>query len=84
MHQRIRMPQVVQELIPQPLAFVRARHQPRHIEQLDGDGPTPVDAAAVVGFAAAGEVGEAGARARDLQVADGALGVDGGEAGKRI
>ncbi len=78
--QRVGVPQVVQELVAQPLALVRAGDEPGHVEQLDGHAAPAVVTGAVVGLA---PVGHAMARAGavDLEVADGALGVDGGEAG---
>lgn len=78
--QRVGVPQVVEELVAQPLALVRARHQPGHVQQLDGHAAPPVDARAVVGLAALREA-VARAGAVDLEVADGSLWVDRGEAG---
>lgn len=72
--------QVVEELVAQAAALVRAGDQPGDIEELDGDGAPAADACAVVGLAAVRDA-EAGARAVDLDVADGPLGVDGGESG---
>ena len=80
MYKRVRMPQVVQELVPQPFTLVRPGHQARNIQQLDGHRARPVHARAVVGLAPVRHA-VAGARAGDLEVADGALGVDGREAG---
>lgn len=73
------MPQIVQEPIPKPLPQMRPRHEPGHVQELDGHATAPGDAGAVIGCAS-GLQGEAGAGAGDLQVADGALGVDGCEA----
>lgn len=58
---------------------MRSRHQSCDIQQLDGTRPSTVDARAVVGFAAIGDI-EAGAGARDLEEPDCTLRVDGGEA----
>jgi hypothetical protein len=78
--QRVGVPQVVEELVAQPLALVCARHEPGHVEQLDGHAAPAVDACAVVGPASVGyAVARAGAV--DLEVADGALRVDGCESG---
>ena len=33
----IRLPEVVEELVAQPLAFVRIRHEPGNIDQIDGN-----------------------------------------------
>lgn len=48
------------------------------VEEFDGNGPSAIDAGAVVGFTAVGEV-VSRAGTFDLEVADGALGVYGGE-----
>jgi hypothetical protein len=58
---------------------VRARYQPSYVEKLDRDRPPPVDAGAIIRFASVGEI-EARAGALDLEVADGALRIDCGEA----
>ena len=52
-----------------------SRYQPRYVEQLDRDGPSSLNAGAVIGFASAGEA-EPLAGAFDLEVADGALGIN--------
>lgn len=57
-----------------------AGNEASDIEELDRYGAPAVDAGAVVGFAAVGD-GGAGAGAFDLEVADGALRVDGCESG---
>jgi len=58
-------------------------YEPSDIEKFYRDRSPSFDAASVVGFAAISET-EARAWAFDLEVADGALGIDGGESGCSI
>lgn len=74
MHQRIRMSQIIQKPIAQPLPHMRARNQTRNIKQLNRNGAFAVDAGSVVGFTFVRDV-VARAGAFDLEVAYGALGV---------
>jgi len=62
---------------------VCAWYEPGDIEQFYRDRPPSFDTAAVVGFAAISET-EARAWAFDLEVTDGALGIDGSESGCSI
>ena len=55
-----------------------ARHKAGYIEEFYRHGSPSLDTGSVVGFAAVSEV-EARAGTRDLEVSDGALGVDGGK-----
>ena len=50
------MPEVVEEFVPEAFPFMRTRDEPRDVEELNGDGAAAIDAGAVVGFAAVGEV----------------------------
>ena len=79
MHQRIRMPQVVQEPVPEALALVRARDQSCHIKQLDGDRALPVEARPVIRTAARLE-GEACTSTWRAKVANRTVWGQGGEA----
>ena len=79
MDQGVGVAEVVEELVAQPLAEVRARHQARHVEQLDGHAAPAADARPVVRLAPRRQL-KARARARNLQIANRALRVDGGEA----
>jgi len=62
---------------------VRAWYKTSDIEKFYRNRSSSFDTTAVVGFAAISET-EARAWAFDLEVADGALGVDGGESGCSI
>lgn len=70
--------QVVEELVAQTFALVGAGDKTGDVEQLDGDAALAVVTGTVVGAASVGNI-MAGAGAVDLQVAYGALRVDGGE-----
>lgn len=72
------MAQVVQELVAQPFALVRARNEPGDVEELDRYRSSAVDASAVIWSAAVRDV-VACACAVDLEVSDCSLGVDGCE-----
>ena len=41
---RVRLPEVVEELVPKPPPLVRLGHEARHVDQPDGDEPDPVEA----------------------------------------
>jgi hypothetical protein len=58
-------------------------YEPGNIEKFYRNRSPSFDTTAVVGFAAISET-EARAWAFDLEVADGALGIDGGESGRSI
>lgn len=60
-----------------------AWHETSDIEEFDGNGAAAVDAGAIVRFAAVGCT-DAGACAGDLEVTDGALGVDSCEASSNL
>lgn len=77
-HKRIRMSQVVQEAIPQALAHVRSRYQPRYVEKLDRYASPSIDARAIVRFAFALHAHSL-ARAFDLQIPNRALRINGCE-----
>lgn len=77
-HQRICLSEVVEELVAQSAAEVGPGDKAGNVEELDGDRPFPAAADAVVG-GAEGLFIDAGAGAVDLEVADCALWVDGGE-----
>ncbi len=49
--QRVGVSQVVEELVAQPLALVRARDQAGDVKQLDGHASSPIVARPVVGLA---------------------------------
>lgn len=51
MDEGVGVPQVVEELVAQPLALVRAGDEAGYVEELDGDGAQPAGTGAVVGFA---------------------------------
>jgi hypothetical protein len=52
--QRVRMAEVVEELISQAFTFVGARDKTRDVQKLNRDGAAAGDAGAVVGFALVG------------------------------
>lgn len=70
--------EVVEELVAQTFALVGAGDKTGDIQQLDGDTALAVVTGTIVGAASVGNI-MAGAGAVDLQVAYGALRVDGGE-----
>lgn len=72
------MAEVVEEFVAEALAFMGTGDEASDIEELDGDGAPARNAGTIVRFAAVGEI-EAGAGTGDLEVADCALWVDGGE-----
>ncbi|MPN28772.1 hypothetical protein SDC9_176217 [bioreactor metagenome] len=49
--QSIRLPQIIQELIPETLSLPGIRHQARHIQQFNRDHPGAVYASGVPGIA---------------------------------
>src|SRR5207249_9957827 len=51
-----RLPQVVEELVPQPATFVGLRDQPGDVEHLDGDETRATGARRVVRLAGASEL----------------------------
>jgi hypothetical protein len=73
--ERVGVPQVIEEAIPQTFAHVCAGNEAGDVEELNGDRAPAVDAGAVVGFTSFGDV-HTGAGAFNLEVADGSLGVD--------
>jgi hypothetical protein len=73
------MSEVIQEFVAQALSLMGARNKACDVEELDRNRSSPIDAAAVVWFASIGEL-VSSASTVYLQVADGALGVDCGEA----
>jgi hypothetical protein len=77
-YQRIRVSQVVEKLVAEPLALMRPGDKTSDIEKLYGDGAPAVDAPAVVRFALVLQL-EALASAIYLKIADGPLGVYRGE-----
>ena len=79
--QRVGVAQIVQELVAQPIPLVRARDQAGHVEELDGHAAAAVGARAVVWPTPVRQT-VARAGAVDLEIADGALRVDGGESGR--
>ncbi len=81
MDECIGMPQVVQEFVAQPFAFMSARYQAGDIEEFNGYGSPSINTGAVVGFATIREV-VAGAGAGYLKVANCSLRVDGGKSRK--
>ena len=69
------MPEVVEEFVAEPFAFVGAGNETSDVKEFDRDGATARDAGAVVGSAAVGQfVARAGAI--DLEVANCTLRVD--------
>lgn len=73
------MAEVVEELVAQAFTLVGAGDETGDVQQLDGDAALAVEARAVVGTASI-RYAMAGASTVNLQVAYGALRVDGGEA----
>lgn len=78
-NQRIRMSQIIQELVSQPPALVGSRDQTCNIQELDGYGTSPFVATAVVRPAPVRNIVSL-AGAFDLKVPDSSLRVNGGEA----
>ena len=73
------MPEVVEEFVTETFALMGAGHKTGHVKELYGDGAAAIDARAIVGFAAVGEV-VTSAGAVNLEIADRTLRIDGGEA----
>jgi hypothetical protein len=74
MHQRIRMPQIIQKSIPQSLPQMCSRYQSRDIQKFNWNAPLSINTGPVVRFTSVREF-DTSAGAFDLEVADGALGV---------
>ena len=75
MYQGIRMSQVIQKFVSQPLALVSAGDQTSNVKKFDWDRSSTFNTAAVVGFASVRKV-IPGAGAFYLKVSNRPLGVD--------
>lgn len=73
------MPQVIKKFVPKTLPLMRTRNESSDIKKLNGNRPPPIYAATIVRPASFGEIISA-ASAVNLQVANGALWVNGCEA----
>lgn len=73
------MAQVIQELVSEPFPLVRAGDKSRDIQKFNWHGTPSLVTAAVVGLASVRQI-VSFAGAVDLEVADGSLGIDCGEA----
>ena len=77
-HAASNLPQIIQKLISQSLPFMCPRHEARDIEQLYWHAAGAIDAGAVIRLAPCLQpVSRTGAG--DLEIANGALWIDGGE-----
>lgn len=80
MHQRVRMSQIVKKLISQSFPFVRPRYKSSYVEKLDRYRPPTLDARAIVGLTAIGNV-MSSTCALDLKVPNSPLRIDCSKAG---
>jgi hypothetical protein len=75
------MAQIVEKLVAQSFPFVCARNKSCYVEELNGYGPLAVNAGAIVGFTAVGDIVPF-AGAFYLEIANCSLGIYGGETEK--
>ena len=72
MYKRVRMPEIVQEFVPQAFPFMCPWHESGNVEELYGYAAAAVNAGAIVWLAPVGKA-MSSAGTIDLEVANGSL-----------